>query len=135
MHCNFMLLSMNICRDWLKNADIDWDRVTEESSIDLTSNILDSVGVTVEVNYKDGKDEERHTCREQIPCIISADFVTLGIPLRKFANTVNKTSETMMLLFNDAVDDDDLGRSILYDFKPAHRYVLSDIMAEYNNDH
>lgn len=135
MHCHFMLMSVNVCRDWLKNADIDWNRVTKDSSIDLTSNIMNPVGVTVEVNYKDGKDEERHKYKEQLPCTISGDFVVLGIPLRKFADTVNKTSETMMLLYNDAMVDDDLGRSILYTFKPTHRYVLSDIMVEYNNDH
>lgn len=133
MYCNFMLLSVNVCRDWLKKVDIDWDRVNAESNIDMECSEDDEYGhtVSVTVHYEDGKDAAHRTCQERMSCCVSGDFSADGIPLRKFVDTAKKTDEKMMLLCSEYGT---LGRSVLYEFRPIRRYLLSDVMVECNDD-
>ena len=134
MYCNFMLMSVNVCREWLEDCDVDWDRVNDKSNIDLVCDEDDSDGhsVLVTVHYEDGNDEAHHTCWKSISCYVSGDFGANSIPLRKFLDAVKKTDESMMLL---CTEYGGLGRSVLYDFRPVHRYLLSDIMVESNSSH
>lgn len=134
MYCNFMLLSVAVCREWLKNVDIDWSRVNDKSNIDMVCDEDDFEGnsVFVTVHYEDGNDEgKHHTCEKSIVCCVSGDFGFNGVPLQKFVDIVKKTDEKMMLL---CTEYGGLGRAVLYEFRPSHRYVLSDIMVECNDD-
>ena len=133
MYCNFLIMSVNVCREWLKKVDIDWDRVNEKSNIDMVcdKDDVDGLSVRITVHYEDGKDEAHHSCAGRISCCVSGDFGAVGIPLRKFVDTVKKNDEKMMLM---CTEYGGLGRSVLYEFRLSHRYLLSDIMVECNDD-
>lgn len=135
MSCNFLLMSINVCREWLGNVDIDWNRVNDKTNIDLVcdEDDLDGHGVLATIHYEDGKKdgESHHACDKKIVSTVSGDFSANGIPFRKFVDIVKKTDEKMLLF---CAEYGGLGRVVLYTFKPAHRYLLSDIIVEWNKD-
>lgn len=127
MYCNFLLMSVNVCREWLGNVDIDWKRVNNKSNVDLECDEDDFSGhsIKVTVYYEDGKpgEENHHVCKTNIVCSVSGNFGVDGIPLQKFVDIIKKTPEKMLLL---CTEYEGHGKVVAYEFKPSARHQLLD---------
>ena len=115
MYCEFLLLSIADCKEWLEKADIDWGRVTDDTNIDIVVDEDDKNYVVVTVYDLEKNDETvdtTHVCQVPLQCRCSADFGLTGFGLKEFKLHV-ENAYTQQMLF---VKEFDTNQLVWYEF-------------------